>query len=75
MIIIGGKEKDDSETKTVEEIDFLKRNLVNLEFLKQERCNCQSFLVNDVIYSFGGSKNEVEVAEGEKYSIKENRWR
>jgi hypothetical protein len=30
LIIIGGKERDGSDSKVVEEIDFLKRNLVNL---------------------------------------------
>lgn len=33
VIIIGGKEKDHSDTNIVEEIDFLKRNLVNLAYL------------------------------------------
>lgn len=30
VIIIGGKEKDNNNSKVVEEIDFLKRNLVSL---------------------------------------------
>ena len=37
VIIIGGKEKDNSESKVVEEIDFLKRNLVSLAHLQNPR--------------------------------------
>ena len=33
VIIIGGVEKDGKESKVVEEIDFIKRNLVNLAHL------------------------------------------
>lgn len=33
VIIIGGRERDGSESKVVEEIDFIKRNLVNLAHL------------------------------------------
>jgi hypothetical protein len=40
VIIIGGKEKDNSDTKVVEEIDFLKRNLVSLAHLYNARNNC-----------------------------------
>lgn len=37
VIIIGGKESDDSDSKVVEEIDFLKRNLVSLAHLNFSR--------------------------------------
>jgi hypothetical protein len=75
VIIIGGKEKDNSESKVVEEIDFLKRNLVSLAHLHNARSSCQTFLVNDAIYVFGGEINGNEVRIGEKYILKENRWR
>ena len=54
MIIIGGKEKDNTDSQVVEEIDFLKRNIVNLDFLNFRRSQPQAFLVNDAIYCFGG---------------------
>jgi len=37
VIIIGGQEKDLKYSKVVEEIDFLKRNLVSLAHLNVER--------------------------------------
>lgn len=58
VIIIGGKEYDEeSESKTVEEIDFLKRNIVNLDSLRVPRSNANAFMVNDSIYAFGGSQS------------------
>ena len=54
MIIIGGKEKDNTDSQVVEEIDFLKRNIVNLDYLNFRRSQPQTFLVNDAIYCFGG---------------------
>ena len=59
VIIIGGKESDGSESRVVEEIDFIKRNLVSLAHMHHGRTSCNSFLVNDTLYVFGG--------EGEKY--------
>lgn len=76
VIIIGGKEKDNTNSKVVEEIDFLKRNLVNLAHLNQSRSQGSAFMVNDVIYVFGG---ESLPSSGddivEKYTLNENRWR
>ena len=40
VIIIGGKERDNSDSKVVEEIDFLKRNLVSLAHLHNARSAC-----------------------------------
>lgn len=34
VMILGGRESDDSESKIVEEIDFIKKNLVALAPLK-----------------------------------------
>jgi hypothetical protein len=74
VIIIGGKEYDDeSESKIVEEIDFLKRNIVNLAPLRVSRSNSNAFMVNDSIYAFGGSN--VPGMIGEKYTLSENKWR
>ena len=61
VIIVGGREKDGAETKTVEEIDFLKRNSVSLENLKWGRSIAQTFLVNDTIFTFWGFNNGEEV--------------
>jgi len=74
VIIIGGKEYDEeSECKIVEEIDFLKRNIVNLAPLRVSRSNSNAFMVNDSIYAFGGSN--VSGMIGEKYTLSENKWR
>lgn len=58
MIIIGGKDanedSDSNVSNVVEEIDFLKRNIVNLASLKQPRANANAFMVNDSIYVMGG---------------------
>ena len=51
---MGGKEKDGSDSRVVEEIDFLKRNLVSLAHMKEPRSNCNAFMVNDAIFVFGG---------------------
>ena len=75
VIIIGGKDRDGSDTKIVEEIDFLKRNSVNLAYLKCAKSQAQSFLVNDTIYSFWGFNGGEEVNESEKYVIRENKWK
>lgn len=37
VMILGGRESDDSESKIVEEIDFIKKNLVALAPLKLGR--------------------------------------
>lgn len=62
VMILGGKESDransgsgDKACQVVEEIDFLKRNIVNLAPLKIARANTSAFLVNDSIYVFGGN--------------------
>ena len=73
-IILGGIEQDGEESKVVEEIDFIKRNLVSLAHLKEARADANAFLVNDHIYVFGGCKN-VGGLVGEKYAISENKWR
>lgn len=74
MIIIGGKEKDNCDSKVVEEIDFLKRNLVSLAHMSEARSSCNAFLVNDAIYAFGGQEKHDEL-KGEKYTLSENKWR
>lgn len=82
LIIIGGKEKDGSNSKVVEEIDFLKRNLVSLAHMQYARCTPNAFLVNDAIYVLGGSEQPVEADSGademwygEKYTLSGNKWR
>lgn len=65
----------------MEEIDFIKRNLVSLPNLKQSRAAPSAFLVNDAIYVFGGSPNfgnptiSDDVIIGEKFAVRENKWR
>jgi hypothetical protein len=72
----------------VEEVDFIKRNLVSLPPLKVGRANACAFQVNDVIYVFGGTdvvvamdnnnqQGEIpaEIPIGEKLALRENRWR
>lgn len=44
----------DNEVKTVEEIDFLKRNIVSLASLRNARANSNAFMVNESIYVIGG---------------------
>ena len=76
VIIIGGKESDDSDSKVVEEIDFIKRNIVSLAEMKQARSNPNAFLVNDGIYVFGGSKDDrTHSLIGEKYALSGNNWK
>jgi hypothetical protein len=75
VIIIGGVEEDDEDVSmVVEEIDFLKRNLVSLPQTKIPRRNGNAFMVNDSIYVFGGS-SKVHGITGEKYTLSENKWR
>ena len=79
-MIIGGREIDGSESRIVEEIDFIKRNLVSLPPLKQGRAAPSSFLVNDVIYVFGGAStpaagSDTDIVIGEKLALRENKWR
>lgn len=57
----------------MEEIDFLKRNIVNLAHLRVPRSNANAFMVNDSIYAFGGG-NAPGIL-GEKYTLSENKWR
>lgn len=42
-MIIGGCESDGKESKVVEEIDFIKRNLVSLPPMKQGRASPSAF--------------------------------
>jgi hypothetical protein len=77
-MILGGIESDGKESKIVEEIDFIKRNLVSLPPLKQGRVQPSAFMVNDAIYVFGGAVNQSTANEmilGEKFALRENRWR
>lgn len=76
VIIIGGKEQDDTDSRVVEEIDFIKRNIVSLAHMKVARSNPNAFLINDAIYVFGGSKDEINQGlVGEKYALSENKWK
>lgn len=77
VMIIGGRESNDSDSRVVEEIDFIKRNLVSLPSLKQGRVQPSAFLVNDAIYVFGGSQvlGTSETVIGEKLALRENRWK
>ena len=76
MIIIGGKDSQlsDSDSTIVEEIDFLKRNIVNLASMDHPRANANAFMVNDSIYVFGGSQDSAS-GVGERYTLSENKWR
>lgn len=75
VVIIGGKEKEKNESRVVEEIDFIKRNIVNIAPLNVPRNQNNAFLVNDAIYVFGGvGAAQSENMIGEKYIINENRW-
>jgi hypothetical protein len=80
VMIIGGRESDESPSRIVEEFDFIKRNLVQLPRLKQGRVAPNALLVNDAIYVFGGSPlpeggDTEEVVIGEKLALRENKWR
>jgi Kelch motif len=84
VMILGGRESDDSESRVVEEIDFIKRNLVHLPPMKVGRAQPSAFLVNDVIYVFGGTALSLptntanisqDLAIGEKFALRENKWR
>ncbi len=57
-MIVGGIEVDNRESQVVEEIDFIKRNLVSLPNLKVGRACPSAFQVNDAIYIFGGSPHD-----------------
>ena len=74
VILIGGVENAGQESHVVEEIDFIKRNLVSLAHLKVGRACPDAFPVNDAIYVFGGTPLEGGLA-GEKYALSENKWR
>ena len=82
VMILGGVESDGKVSATVEEIDFIKRNLVALPNLKQSRAGPSAFQVNDAIYVFGGAQTfgkegaeEDEMIIGEKFAVRENKWR
>ena len=75
VMIIGGREASHNESqlsRVVEEIDFLKRNIVNLASLVHARAAASAFTVNDSIFVFGGAATGTL---GEKYSLSENKWR
>ena len=55
-MIVGGIDVDQRESQIVEEIDFIKRNLVALPNLKKGRACPSAFSLNDTIYIFGGSQ-------------------
>jgi hypothetical protein len=57
----------------VEEIDFLKvqNSVVTLDKMKEPRSQPNAFLVNDSIYVMPRVSN----LSGEKYLLKENRWK
>lgn len=55
-MILGGIEQDGTPSKIVEEVDFIKRNIVNLPTLKSGRTSPCAFQLNDVIYVFGGAE-------------------
>ena len=55
-MILGGVEQDGTKSRVVEEVDFIKRNLVSLPLLKVGRASPCAFQVNDAIYVFGGSE-------------------
>lgn len=86
-MILGGREQDGSLSKVVEEVDFIKRNLIALPSLKLGRHAPCAFQINDVIYVFGGSDTEIprnnhdekdmpsDLPIGEKLALRENRWR
>jgi hypothetical protein len=42
-MIVGGREQDNTLSKVVEEVDFIKRNLVSLPPLKLGRANSCAF--------------------------------
>jgi len=89
VMILGGLESDGSESRIVEEIDFIKRNIVTLPLLKYGRAAPSAFQVNDTIYVFGGtgalsvinkdltttSDPSLEIVIGEKFVLRENKWR
>jgi hypothetical protein len=59
-MILGGIESDNKSSTIVEEIDFIKRNIVSLPSLKQGRSSPNAFSVNDTIYVFGGCSIEAK---------------
>lgn len=71
VIILGGSEGEE-KSSVVEEIDFIKRNGVQLAPMRVGRANPSAFLVNDAIYVFGGSGNGLI---GERYILSGNKWR
>jgi hypothetical protein len=84
VMILGGREHDGTSSKIVEEVDFIKRNLVSLPPLKVGRVSPHAFQVNDTIYVFGGAEIRhdlkltdvlAELPIGEKLALRENRWR
>lgn len=72
-MILGGYDETENQSRVVEEIDFLKRNIVNLASMNSARANASAFMVNDSIYVIGGTNQPGVI--GEKYTLSENRWR
>lgn len=78
VLIVGGIEKDGKESVVVEEIDFIKRSLVNLAPMNRGRAGANIIHLLDSLFVFGGGslpRQEQKAIVGEQYSTKENKWR
>lgn len=76
-IIIGGQSQDGEELNIVEEIDFLKvrNSVVTLNKMKSPRARLNAFIVNDSIYVMSATNSKKSQLSGEKYILKENKWK
>ena len=76
-IIIGGQNQDGEEINIVEEIDFLKvrNSVVTLDKMKAPRARPNAFIVNDSIYVMSATNSKSSQLSGEKYILKENKWK
>lgn len=76
-IIIGGQNQEGEEINIVEEIDFLKvrNSVVTLDKMKAPRARPNAFIVNDSIYVMSANNSKGNQLSGEKYILKENRWK
>lgn len=61
----------------VEEIDFLKvrTSVVTLDKMKAPRARPNAFIVNDSIYVMSATNSTSSHLSGEKYILKENKWK
>ena len=61
----------------VEEIDFLKvrNSVVTLDKMKAPRARPNAFIVNDSIYVMSATNSTSSHLSGEKYILKENKWK